>query len=58
MCALKSINQFISILAKPPMMNATVSPPQPMLEGSEVTLLCEADGGKPLPEIKWYRKCK
>ena len=26
----------------------------PVNEGSEVSLLCQADGGKPLPDIRWY----
>ncbi|XP_053395584.1 hemicentin-2-like [Mercenaria mercenaria] len=47
---------ILYFLARAPMMNVTVTPPQPMLEGTEVTLTCEADGGKPLPEIRWFIK--
>ena len=34
-------------------MNMT-SPTGPVNEGSEVSLPCQADGGKPLPDIRWY----
>ena len=34
-------------------MNMT-SPTGPINEGSEVSLLCQAGGGKPLPDIRWY----
>jgi hypothetical protein len=39
-------------------MNVMTSPPQPMLEGTEVTITCEADGGKPLPNVQWFLQGK
>ena len=35
-------------------MNMT-SPTGPVNEGSEVSLLCQANGGKPVPDIRWYK---
>jgi len=38
---------------KPQSINLT-GPEVPVFEGEVVTFTCEADGAKPLPELRWY----
>ncbi|KAL4237159.1 hypothetical protein ACF0H5_005539 [Mactra antiquata] len=47
------ISNHLLITASPTTMNIT-SPQHDLIEGTTVNFTCEADGGKPLPDIDWF----